>query len=74
MKHADSVIQLGHLEREELSKVLGAALAMVYPSFFEGFGIPLLEAMYAEIPIITSTTSSLPEVAGDAAILINPNK
>jgi glycosyltransferase involved in cell wall biosynthesis len=74
MKHADSVIQLGHLERAELSKVLGAALAMVYPSFFEGFGIPLLEAMYAEIPIITSNTSSLLEVAGDAAILINPNK
>jgi len=74
MKHADAVIQLGHLERKELSKVLGGALALVYPSFFEGFGIPLLEAMYAEVPVITSNTSSLPEVAGDAAILVDPNQ
>jgi glycosyltransferase involved in cell wall biosynthesis len=74
MKHAEDVIQLGHLERTELSKVLGGALALVYPSFFEGFGIPLLEAMYAEIPVITSNASSLPEVAGDAAILVDPNQ
>ncbi len=73
MHFADDVVKVGHLEREELSKVLGAAMALVYPSFFEGFGIPLLEAMHAEVPIITSNRSSLPEVAGDAALYVNPN-
>ncbi|MEZ5006711.1 MAG: glycosyltransferase family 1 protein [Chitinophagales bacterium] len=74
MKFADDVISLGHLEREELSKVLGAALALVYPSFFEGFGIPLLEAMYAEVPVIASERSSLPEVTENAALYVNPDR
>lgn len=74
MKFANDVIALGHLEREELSKVLGAALALIYPSFFEGFGIPLLEAMYAEVPVLTSERSSLPEVTDNAALYFNPDR
>jgi glycosyltransferase involved in cell wall biosynthesis len=49
------------------------ALALVYPSIFEGFGAPLLEALWSELPVISSNTSSLPEVAGDAALYFSPN-
>jgi len=49
------------------------ATAMVYPSFFEGFGIPVLEALWSRLPVITSNTSSLPEVGGDAAYYVDPN-
>lgn len=63
---------LGYLSDETLAKLLGAALALTYPSLFEGFGVPLLEAMQAEVPIITSNTSSLPEVAGNAALFVDP--
>jgi glycosyltransferase involved in cell wall biosynthesis len=48
------------------------AKALIYPSFFEGFGIPLLEAMYSGLPVISSNTSSLPEVCEDAALYFNP--
>lgn len=58
--------------RNELLDYLKNAQALVYPSFFEGFGIPVLEAMSLGVPVITSNLSSLPEVAGDAALLINP--
>jgi glycosyltransferase involved in cell wall biosynthesis len=49
-----------------------AAIALVYPSFYEGFGFPPLEAMRFGTPVVTSSVSSLPEVAGQAAILVNP--
>lgn len=71
-QHKPDIHLLGYLDDEQLSNVLGAALALTYPSLFEGFGVPLLEAMQVEVPILTSNTSSLPEVAGDAAILIKP--
>ena len=57
---------------EELSKVMGAAYALVYASLFEGFGIPILEAYQCNVPAIVSDTSSMPEVAGDAALLVDP--
>lgn len=63
---------IGYIEDEKLPLLLGSALSLAYVSLFEGFGIPLLEAMHAEVPIITSNSSSLPEVAGDAAIYVNP--
>lgn len=63
---------LGYVSEEELPKLTGAALALVYVSLFEGFGVPLLEAMHCDVPVITSNVSSLPEVAGDAALLVNP--
>lgn len=72
MKHADDVIFLGRADAEALSRLLSAATALVYPSYFEGFGIPILESFYAETPVITSNVTSMPEVAGDAAILIDP--
>jgi len=63
---------MGYVEDEKLAQWMGAATALVYPSLFEGFGVPLLEAMHAEIPIICSNKSSLPEVVGEAAILVDP--
>ena len=45
---------------------------MIYPSFYEGFGIPVLESLWSGLPVITSNTSSLPEVGGDAVYYVNP--
>ena len=72
MQFKNEVIFTGHLNTEDLAKVIAAAKAMVYVSLFEGFGIPIIEAMKCEVPVITSNTSSMPEVAGNAAIIINP--
>jgi len=72
MHHAREVIFTGRLEPEVLSQVMGSALALVYVPLFEGFGIPILEAFRAEIPVITSNTTSMPEVAGEAALLVDP--
>ncbi len=63
----------GYLPDEDLPALLSGALAFVYPSLYEGFGIPVLEAGACGVPVITSNTSSLPEVAGDAAILVDPH-
>ena len=51
---------------------MASALALAYVSLFEGFGFPILEAMHCEVPVITSKTSSMPEVAGAAALLVDP--
>ena len=67
-----SVIFPGFLPIEELPWWYRAASLFVYPSVFEGFGLPVLEALASGTPVITSNTSSLPEVAGDAAILVDP--
>ncbi len=72
MKHRGDVIMLGRVDAEPLSGLMGSATALVYPSFFEGFGIPIVEAFNAETAVITSNTTSMPEVAGDAALLVNP--
>ena len=68
----DDIVFLGYVSDEDLPLIMSSALAFVYPSLFEGFGIPLLEAMHAEVPLITSYVSSMPEVAGKAAKLIDP--
>lgn len=57
---------------EDVSHLVAASEAMVYISLFEGFGIPILEAMHCDVPVITSNCSSMPEVAGDAALLVSP--
>lgn len=73
MPFKEDVIWTGYLEVEELAKLTAAAYAMVYPSLFEGFGIPILEAMTCHVPVIVSETSSMPEVAGEAGLLVDPN-
>jgi len=70
---ADDVILTGYVADEDLPALYRAARAFVYPSLFEGFGLPPLEAMACGTPVVTSDVSSLPEIAGDAALLIDPN-
>ncbi len=72
MQYKDDVIFVGRVESEELGKLLASALALTYVSIFEGFGIPIVESFYAETPVITSKSTSMPEVAGDAALLVDP--
>jgi len=62
----------GYIAGEDLPALLSGALAFVFPSLFEGFGLPVLEAMACATPVLTANSSSLPEVAGDAALLIDP--
>ncbi len=64
---------LGFLKPEELQAVFSAATAMVFPSKFEGFGLPILEAFQARLPVICSNATTLPEVAGDAALYFDPD-
>jgi glycosyltransferase involved in cell wall biosynthesis len=72
MQCADEVIFTGRLNTNELRLVLGASLALTYVSYFEGFGIPIVEAFRMQVPVITSNVTSMPEVAGDAALLVDP--
>ncbi len=72
MKAKEDVVFTGRLSNEELNNVLGSALALTYVPYFEGFGIPILEAMNCDTPVITSNVTSMPEVASDAAILVDP--
>jgi glycosyltransferase involved in cell wall biosynthesis len=64
---------LGHVSDADLPSLVSGALAFVYPSLYEGFGLPPLEAMACGTPVITSNRSSLPEVVGDAALVVDPN-
>ncbi len=73
MEFKNDVIFLGHLLKDGLAKVTAAATALVYPSLYEGFGIPIIEAMNCDVPVITSNVTSMPEVAGDAGLLVDPN-
>lgn len=68
----DSVHFLGHILDEDLIALYQMATCLVFPSLYEGFGLPVVEAMTAGCPVITTTSSSLPEVAGDAALLVDP--
>ncbi|MBD2121669.1 glycosyltransferase family 1 protein [Trichocoleus sp. FACHB-262] len=68
----DRIIVTGYVADEDLAALYSGAIAFVYPSFYEGFGLPPLEAMQCGVPVITSNTSSLPEVVGDAGIMVSP--
>ncbi|MEP6747903.1 MAG: glycosyltransferase family 1 protein, partial [Bacteroidota bacterium] len=68
----DDIIFTGRLSEEDLKKVLGSAFALSFVPIFEGFGLPIVEAFQSHIPVLCSNTTSMPEVAGDAAILIDP--
>jgi glycosyltransferase involved in cell wall biosynthesis len=72
MPYKEDVKWVGYMNVDELSRVIGAAYALVFASLFEGFGIPILEALQCNVPAIVSNTSSMPEVAGDAALLVDP--
>lgn len=72
MPNKKDVIFTGRLSPSELHQVLGAAWAMTFVPYFEGFGIPLVEAMRCHIPVIASKVTSLPEIAGDAALYVSP--
>ena len=71
-RHQSSIRFLGYLEDKQLAEVLGAAFAMTYVSLWEGFGLPVLEALYAEVPVIYADATSLPEVAGPAGLKVDP--
>ncbi len=73
MQYKTDVLFTGRLSNEELHLVLASAVALVYIPFYEGFGIPILEAFNCNTPVITSNVTSLPEVAANAAILVDPN-
>ena len=62
----------GHLGSDELTRVMGAASSLVYVPYFEGFGIPLVEAMKSGVPVISGKLTSLPEVVGEAGLLVDP--
>jgi glycosyltransferase involved in cell wall biosynthesis len=67
-----NIVQTGYVLREELPALYSQAEVFVYPSLYEGFGLPILEAMACGAPVITSNTSSMPEVGGEAALYIDP--
>jgi glycosyltransferase involved in cell wall biosynthesis len=71
-KFREDVVLTGYLPEEELVPLLGAAYAMVYPSFFEGFGVPVLEAMKTNVPVLTSAGTSMEEIGEDAALYFDP--
>ena len=68
----DAVVLTGYVPDADLPLLYNAADAFCYPSLYEGFGLPVLEAMACGVPVITSNVTALPEVAGDAACLVNP--
>ncbi|KAB8139618.1 glycosyltransferase family 4 protein [Chloroflexia bacterium SDU3-3] len=69
---AEHIRFLGYVPDADVPALLTGAAAFAFPSLYEGFGMPVLEAMACGTPVLTSTTSSLPEVAGDAALLVDP--
>jgi glycosyltransferase involved in cell wall biosynthesis len=68
------VIFTGYIADDDLPDVYRGAQMFVYPSLYEGFGLPILEAMASGVPVITSNRASLPEVAGDAALIVDPTR
>jgi len=72
MQFKTDVIFTGRVSFDDLCKITAGALAMTYVSTFEGFGIPIVEAMRSGVPVITSNVTSMPEVAGNAALLCDP--
>ncbi len=68
----ERIVVTGYVLDEDLTALYSGAMMFVYPSFYEGFGLPPLEAMQCGVPVVTSNTSSLPEVVGDAGIMVDP--
>ncbi len=73
MRNKQDVVFTGHLDQAQLNQLLSAATALSFVPFFEGFGVPIIEAFAAGTAVIASNTTSMPEVAGNAAILVDPH-
>jgi len=71
-KFSSDVVVTGYVPNEMLSSLYKNALAFIYPSLYEGFGLPVLDSMSMGVPVITSNVSSLPEITGESALLVNP--
>lgn len=71
-KYTNEIIRPGYVSNEDLASLYSSALVFIYPSIYEGFGLPILEAMACGCPVIAYNNSSIPEVAGDAALLLEP--
>lgn len=72
MRHRDDVLLLGRQPLDVVCELTASATAMVYTSLFEGFGLPIVDSFNAHVPIITSNVTAMPEIAGDAAVLVDP--
>jgi len=71
-RYREDVVLLGYLPEKELAEITAGAYALIFPSFFEGFGVPVVEAMQSGVPVIASGNSSVPEIAGEAALYADP--
>ena len=71
-KYKDDVVLTGYLEENELARLMASAYAFVYPSLFEGFGVPVVEAMKCRVPVLTSKASSMEEISEGAALYFDP--
>jgi glycosyltransferase involved in cell wall biosynthesis len=72
MRYKEDVIMAGRMDADALNNAIASSIANVYISYFEGFGIPVLEGFKCGVPVLAANSSSIPEVAGDAALLIDP--
>ncbi len=72
MQFKDDVLFTGKLDRDEIKMILPSSRALLFVPYFEGFGIPILEAFRCDIPVVAGDRTSLPEVGGDAALYVNP--
>jgi glycosyltransferase involved in cell wall biosynthesis len=74
MHYKNDVIFTGRISEYDLTRIYSAAMALTYVPFFEGFGMPIVEAMNAGVPVICSNTTSMPEVGGNAVLYVDPYK
>jgi len=72
-KHRDRIHRLGYVDDATRADLLAGAAVLAFPSRYEGFGFPPLEAMVAGVPVVASTAGAIPEVVGDAALLVDPD-
>jgi glycosyltransferase involved in cell wall biosynthesis len=72
-KYRDEVKLFENVQSETLAYITASAYAMVYPLLYDGIGVPLIEAMQADVPVITACNTAMSEICGDAALYINPN-
>ena len=73
-KYKDDIVLLDDVDETQLARITAATYCVLYPSFFEGLSVPIIEAMQCAVPIITSNNSSMPEIGGNAALYVNPDE